>query len=326
MKRFCIAAVVLAGAAGFARAELVERVVARVNDRIITESDLDYRVAHTRVDPSAHVDPLQVRLSALEQLIQQKLVDDKADALNIQIAPEEVADAVDRVKQQYGLSSDEQFDRALEANGVTRDALREQLRETLLTNKLLAREVPINLTDDALRTEYERLKEDHYAIPERAHVSEILVRFDPGSEESLSAARKKIEEASRRIAAGTPFADVARDFSEGPAREKGGDLGIVSKGDLTPELDRAIFGPSKPLEAVQTRDALYLLSVTDHQPVSYRPFDEVKDEIRTKMSEEIYEKKFSEYLKGLRKASFVKIFDEDLAKADQAIQNQAPPS
>ena len=298
-------------------AELVDRIVARVGDSIISQGELDRRVQLARTDPGAPADPAKLRLVVLEQMIRQKLVQDKAAALGLSMSDDEIAEAVERVKNQYGMKSDEDFDRALAANGLTRDVLRSQLRESLLTNKLLSREVPINLNEDAVRTEYERTKDKLYAIPEKARVSEILVRFAPNDPASQEAARSRIEEAQRRIRAGAAFADVAREISQGPARDRGGDLGLVGKGDLTQELDSAIFGGdlSSP---IAVRDGYALLSVTNRQPATFRPFDEVKEDIRKKMSEEIYDKKFSEYLTDLRKSAYVKIFDKDLETADAA--------
>ncbi len=302
-------------------AELVDRVVARVGDSIISQGELDQHVDRARKDPGAPTDANRLRLIVLQQMIRQKLVEEKAAELSLTMSEDEIAEAVERVKNQYGMKSDEDFDRALTANGLTRDLLRTQLRETLLTNKLLAREVPINLNEDAVRTEYERTKEKLYPIPEKARVSEILVRFNPNDPASQEAARAKIEEAQKRIRAGAAFADVAREISEGPAKARGGDLGVVAKGDLTPALDSAIFGGdlSAPIE---TRDGWALLSVSDRQAATFRPFDEVKEDIRKKMSEDIYDKKFAEYLSDLRKTAFVKIFDKDLAAGDEASRKE----
>lgn len=298
-------------------ADLVDRVVARVGDAMISQSDLDSHVDRARQDPGAPPDANRLRLIVLEQMIRQKLVEDKAAALSLSMSEDEIAEAVERVKNQYGMKTDEEFDRALATQGLTKDLLRTQLRESLLTNKLLAREVPINLNEDAVRTEYERTKEKLYAVPEKAKVSEILVRFAPNDPASQEAARAKIEEAQKRIKAGAAFADVAREISEGPARDRGGDLGLVAKGDLTQELDSAIFGGdlSSP---VAVRGGYALLAVASRQPAGFRSFDEVKEDIRKKMSEEIYDKKFAEYLADLRKTAYVKIFDKDLAAGDAA--------
>ena len=300
-------------------AELVEGIVARVNDSIITESQLAARVDRARKDPQAPTDAAKLRLVVLEQMIRQKLIEEKAAHDDISASDAEVDDAVNRVKAQYGLTSEEDFDKALVANGIDRETLRGQLKESLLTNKVLAREVPINLNDDAIRSEYERVKEQKYPIPEKARVAEILVRFEGPDETAKEAARTAVEAARARIAAGAPFADEAKSVSQGPARERGGDLGVVSKGDLTPELDTAIFGTTDALTPpIQLANGWAILSITDRQKATFRPFDDVKEEIRKKLSEEIYDKKFGDYLVGLRKSAIVKIFDKDLAAQDEA--------
>ena len=313
-------ALALAGPA--AGAERVERVVARVNDSIVTQSALDARVELARKDPAAPPDVKKVRIAVLEQMIRDRLVQDKAEALDLTASEAEVDESLERVKEQYGMKSDADFDHALSANGMTREALRGQLRQSILTNKVLSREVPTTLTDDAIRTEYERVKDKLYVVPEKARISEVLVRFDPRDTSSHEAARAKILEAQKRLQAGTPFADVAREFSDGPTRDRGGDLGMVSKGDLAPELDQAVFGGDLA-SPVETRDAFHLVAVTERVKAGFRPFDEVKEEIRKKMSEELYDKKFEEYLRDLRKAAFVQIFDTDLAAEDVEWQKKA---
>ena len=305
-------------------AELVDRVVARVNDAIITESDFDARVERARKDPQAPTDLPHLRLVVLQQMIRGRLIEAKAEKLEITADKDEIDDAFNRVKSQYGLTDDAQFDRALAANGMDRDTLRAQLKESLLTNKVLAREVPINLNDDALRTEYEKTKDQKYGVPEKARVAEILVRFDPGDDASKSAAKESIDAARAKVAGGTPFADVAKNVTQGPAQDRGGDLGVVSKGDLNPELDGAIFGNADALTPpIELKDGWAILSITERQKAGFRPFEDVKEEIRKKLSEEIYDKKFGDYLVGLRKTAIVKIFDKDLAELDEASRKSA---
>ena len=235
MKRRLWIAVALAAAAAPAAgaAELVDRVLVRVNDGIISQGEFETHVARLSKDPAAPTDSAKLRLFVLEQMIRQKLVEGKATTLDLKVNSDEIDESVERVKEQYALKDDAEFDKALAANGISREILRNQLHDSILTNKLLSREVPVNLTDDAVRTEYERIKEQKYTIPEKARVSEILVRFDPRDSASRDAAAKKIGEAREELKAAKSFAEVARAYSEGPGRARGGDLGVFSRGDLT---------------------------------------------------------------------------------------------
>jgi parvulin-like peptidyl-prolyl isomerase len=324
MKRlFWIFMVAVAATAG--AADLVDRVLARVNDSIISQSEFESRAARLAKDSAAPADPARLRLAVLEQMIRQKLVEGKAAALDLKVGSDEIDESLERVKEQYALKDDAEFDKALASNGLSRETLRSQLHDSILTNKLLAREVPVNLNDDVVRTEYERTKEKRYPIPEKARVSEIVVHFDAADPASREAAMKKINEARGELKAAKSFAEVARAYSEGPARSRGGDLGIVSKGDLTADLDAAIFSGA-PADPVELKDGFVLLSITDRQKATFRPFDEVKEEIRKRLSDEIYEKKFGDYLSDLRKNAFVKIFDKDLSSQDEAFQRDKPSS
>ena len=186
--------------------------------------------------------------------------------------------------------------------------------------------MPINLNDDALRTEYEKVKEQKYPVPEKAHVPEILVHFDPSDEAAKEAARTKIDAARSQIAAGTPFADVARQISEGPARDRGGDLGVVRTAiSLRLSTRRFSATPTRSPDRLELKDGWALLSITDREKAGFRSFDEVKEELRKKMSEEIYDKKFADYLGDLRKNAIVKILDKDLAAEDVESQKKRTP-
>src|SRR5262245_52137164 len=184
-----------ASAAALSGAELVERIVARVNDLLITQSEFDKRLAMAMRAPRAS-DLETVRTSVLEDMIRERLLDERAKEMAVSATDEEIEAAVARVKAQYNLNSDAEFDAALRDSGMSRDDLRRQMRETITLQKVIGRDVAsqVNLTDDGLRLEYERRKEAFYAVAESARVSEIVLRFDPGNAEEQAAAAAKAEE------------------------------------------------------------------------------------------------------------------------------------
>ena len=227
-----LAASILSGA------ELVERIVARVNDRLITQSEYDKRLAVAMRAPRAP-DAETLRGSVLEDMIRERLLDERAKEMAVAATDEEVEAAVARVKAQYNLTSDAEFDAALADSGMTRDDLRRQMRETITLQKVIGRDVAsrIDLSDDGLRIEYERRKEGLYDVAESAKVSEIVLKFTPGDAESQAAAAAKAEEIRAKIKAGASFADLAKAESEGKTKDRGGELGTVAKGELVEALD-----------------------------------------------------------------------------------------
>jgi peptidyl-prolyl cis-trans isomerase SurA len=319
MKRILLAAGIAAGAS-LAGAELVERILARVNDRLITQSEYDKRLEVAQKAMRSSGDAQTMRVMVLEDLIREKLLEERAKEMSVTATDEEILAAVARVKQQYNLATDQEFDAALAQTGMTRDDLKRQMSETIVMQKVIGREVTsrMDLSDDALRLEYERKKDQYYAVPEHARVAEIVLKFSPADAEARAAAAARAEEIQAKIKAGGSFADLAKEYSEGGTKEKGGDLGSVSKGELQEALDAGIFvePAAEYPPPVLTADSIHIFHVTDRKASGYKPFAEVKEDLKKRISDDLYEKRFTEYMDKLRRDAFVKIYDDDLAKLD----------
>jgi parvulin-like peptidyl-prolyl isomerase len=309
-------AILLAAAVPVFAAELVEKIVARVNDRLITHSEFEKRFEVFIASPQAGNNPLEARRKLLNELIQEKLLEERASELSVQATDEEVETAVERVKRQYNLATDAEFEAALKSSNLSRDDLKRQMRNTITLQKVVGRDISskLDLSEDALRLEYERRKDQLYKVADQAEVAEIVIRFDSKDEAARAAAAARIEEARAKIAAGTPFADVAKEYSEGNARERGGALGSVSKGELVTALDATVFAdpPQELPPPVLLSSSIHLFRVTDRKPAGYRPFAEVKEDLRARIADDIYDKKYAEYIDKLRREAFIKIYDAAL--------------
>jgi foldase protein PrsA len=312
----------LAAGAALPAAELVEQIVVRVNDRLVTQTEFDKRLAIAAKAPGrAPTDLADLQRSVLEDLIREKLLEERAKEMSVAATDEEVEVAVARVKAQYNLTTDAEFDAALAQSGMTRDELKRQMRLNITLQKVVGRDVTsqLQLTDDALRLEYERKKEQFYVIPESAHVAEIVLKFSSGDGEGRQKAVLEIEQIRGRVKTGTSFADLAKDVSEGNTKDKGGDLGTVSKGELVEALDAAIFvtPPEEYPAPALLADSIHLFHVTDRKPAGFKPFSEVKEDLRKRIGDDLYDKRFNEYVDKLRRDAFVKIYVPELAKLDE---------
>ena len=315
------AALLGAWAAASPAGELIETIVARVNDRLITHSEFERRFANVRGAGDAGVDAAATRRKILDDMIQERLLEEKARELAVTATDAEVEEAVERVKRQYNLATDAEFDAALAQSKMTRDDLKRQIRQTITLQKLIGREVTgkLDMSDDVLRLEYERQKEALYKVPEQAKVAEIVIRFAAEDAEARQGAVAKIEEAKKKVAAGTPFAEVAKEVSQGNARDRGGDLGLVSRGELLPALDAGVFvqPPQEYPPPVLLPGSIHLFHVTDRRPAGYKPFGDVREDLKKRLGENLYDKRFEEYVQKLRREAFVKVYDKDLATAEE---------
>ena len=324
-KTVLVLVLVLAGlsaGAALSAAELVEQIVVRVNDRLITQTEFDKRLAIAAKAPGRPpTDLAELQRSVLEDLIREKLLEERAREMSVSASDEEIEAAVARVKAQYNLTTDAEFDAALAQSGMTRDELKRQMRQTITLQKVIGRDVAsqLQLTDDALRLEYERKKEQLYAVPESAHVAEIVLKFSAGDAEARQKAVAEIEQARARVKTGTSFADLAKEISEGGTKDKGGDLGTVSRGELVEALDAAVFvtPPEEYPAPALLSDSIHLFHVTDRKPATFKPFSEVKEDLRKRISDDLYERRFGEYMDKLRRDAFVKIYVPELAKLDE---------
>jgi peptidyl-prolyl cis-trans isomerase SurA len=321
LHRLLFTAVLAAAAVPVMAADVVERIVARVNDRLITQSEFDRRMEAARHAPNAPTDIAQLKKDTLEDMIREKLLDERAKELSVTATDAEVEEAVERVKRQYNLATDQEFDAALASSNMNREDLKKQMRETITLQKVVGRDVTgkMELSEDTLRLEYERQKEKLYRVPQQARVSEIVVRFLASDASARQRAVARIEEARARVAAGAKFEDVAKEFSEGNAKNRGGDLGLVSQGELLPALDAAVFAdpPVEFTAPVLLPASVHLFHVTDRRAAGYKPFSEVSEDLKRRLSENLYDKRFSEFVDHLRREAYIKIYDPTLAKAEE---------
>jgi parvulin-like peptidyl-prolyl isomerase len=322
MKKSLISlAITFAAGAAFA-AQTVESIVVRVGDRIVTRSQYEKRLrdAFTELDQSgAPADQIatrkqEIKKSLVEDLINELLVKDRADRLGVTVNDAEIKEAIVRLKQQYGISTDEQFDESLKRSGLTRAEMEARLRDTLITNKVFGRELRNRdeLDDRELRERYDRDKE-RYRLPERAHLREIVI-LRPENPAALEAARAKATDTVTKLRAGADFAKTAMSVSESGTKDKGGDLGEVARGELLPDLDTAVFNAAAGaiIGPIETKSGWHILKVETRLPSEVPAFESVKDKLRKDASDETFQRDLKAYLDRLRKDAFIQINEQNL--------------
>ena len=322
MKKLLMTLAVSLAAATTSAAQPIESIVVRVGDRIITRSMYDRRLrdAYTEAEQSgAPADQIatrkqELRRTLVDDLINELLIKDRADRLGITVTDAEIKDAVVRLKQQYGISTDAQFDDSLKKSGLTRAEMETRLRDTLVTNKVFARELRNreDLDDHELRERYDREKE-HYRLPERAHLREIVI-IRPENPAAVEAARAKADEITTSVRGGADFAKTASTVSESGTKDKGGDLGEVNRGELLPDLDKAVFNAAQGaiIGPIETKSGWHILKVEQRLPSEVPAFESVKDKLRKDVSDETFQRDLKAYLERLRKDAYIQINDQNL--------------
>ncbi|BAO45555.1 peptidylprolyl isomerase [Thiolapillus brandeum] len=220
-----------------AEAELLDRIVAVVNDDVVLQSELDQEVASVKeklAQVGAEDIPRdEIRKQALERLILEKLQLAEARKIGATVDDETLLMAMNKIAQQNGLSLDE-LAAALKEQGMSMDDYREELRKEITLQRLRNREVisSIQITKAEVDN-YLAHAEENPGGRDAYHLRHILVPTPEGaSPEEVAAAKKQAREIIQRLNNGEDFASLATRYSAGQQALEGGDLGWLQAGQV----------------------------------------------------------------------------------------------
>ncbi len=323
-KRFSVAifiwsCTVLGATAGnSAASELVDRIVAVVNDDIILLSDLEKEIKpyQERLRSMGYSQEqemqmlVKVRKDMLDNLIDERITDQQVDRLGISVSPEEIDKAIDRFKETRSLT-DDQLRMALSRDGLTMEQYREQFREQLLRTKLLDYEIKskIVITEAEIKRYYENHPEE-FGGEKKYHLRTIIMRVSSfAGDEEKARVRQKTEEVYSHLEKGADFAEMARRYSESTLAAEGGDLGLFKLEEIAPRFREAIEGkaPGAYTPVIGTEQGYQIFFIEDIVETPAKTLEEVSAEIQNRLYQEQVNERFSAWLEDLRKNSHVKV-------------------
>jgi peptidyl-prolyl cis-trans isomerase SurA len=291
------------------RAEIIERVVAKVNGQIITLSEFQQRqiaaAQAARIDPDSVGSFLrQSNARILQDAIDEILILQKAEDTGIQAPSQWVDESIDGIRKENNITTDEQFQEALKREGLTLAELRKNIENGVIRRIVMEREIrpKIEATESEMRAEYERLKPTEFTKPATVSLQEVLVTEQAGG---LALAGQIVEKAK----AGEDFAALAKTHSSAPSRAHGGDVGQLATGEMNPDLEKVAFalpvgGISDPLPV---EGGYRIIKVTAKTSGSVTPFESAKDKVRDELMNARFEKAYDAYVQELRKNASVEL-------------------
>jgi peptidyl-prolyl cis-trans isomerase SurA len=293
---------------------VVEDVIARVNDQIITRSEYERsenRLLQDAEQSNMSEAELQDRLHVLlRDMIDQKLLLSKGKELGI-TGDAETIRQLDEIRKQNHLDSMEALQKAAEQQGVSYEDFKQRIREQVITSQVVRDEVGrrLNLTH-AQEEAYYAAHAKEFEVPEQVHLSEILVPTAEGaSDADIALAHGKADELAAKLKAGANFADLAKASSGGPTASAGGDLGDFKRGTLGDVLEKATF----PLPAggmtppIRTRQGFVILRVDSHQAAGVPPLSAVEQQVEQAIYEEQMQPALRAYLTKAREDAYLDI-------------------
>jgi len=311
--RRLVAVLILAAAAllpAASGAEVVDRVVAIINDSIITLSELNAAAAIVldKLKKEGQGDAPgieELRPRVLEDLVEQKLIKQASDKAGIDVSDREIDNAIDDIKRQNRHMTQEQLMLALARSGLTYREYREQLKEQIRQVKFMNMEFrsKISVQDEDIENYYRQHIDDYYEAP-KYRISCIVI-----SPDDRQLMEKRIEVVREALAEGRDFAELARLYSDGPNADGGGDLGRLSSGELDPEIEKTALalGPGEVSEPLERPEGTYIIKLNEGLRADPIPLERVRGIIRETLFSKAMEERFNFWLAEQKKLAHIEI-------------------
>ena len=292
---------------------LLDRIVATVNDEIITWSELMNVII---IDGKQFLSGLtgedrenkirEAERPVLDNLIETKLQLQEARRMNLDVTSSEIDGAIQEIRTKYSLT-DEMLMNSLKAEGLTPEDYRARLADQILLQKVINYAVKNNIV--VSEKEIEQYYKDHvgeFDGGEKIRIRQIFFAL-PGDSSQKESVEAKAREIEQKISSGEDFSKLAGEFSEDPSSAFGGDLGYISRGSALKEIEDAAAALKKGevSSPFWSPAGLHINKLEDRAEGG--GIGKVRDKIRENLLQKAFEGRYSEWKAGLREKAFIEI-------------------
>ena len=292
--------------------EVVERILAVVNDEIVTEQDLEivmapvvaqYRTMYTGKEYEEKFK--EAHQEFLNKVIDDKLILSEAKRKQVIVKDAEVDDMLSEVRNKF--PSREAFVRAIEDQGLTEKKLWNRFHDQLMTQKLVAYEVKSKVSvSPGDVNEYYKTHSQEFVQGDRVHLQHILVRTSTRTEEEAKALADGLV---LKLRAGESFEELAKAHSEGAEASEGGEMGWVEKGQLVGDIDEKVFAlkEGQVTDSIQSSLGYHIFKMTERKQFSVKPLSEVRSQIQDTLFKQKLRGRLEDWMKSLKKNAYISI-------------------
>ncbi len=343
MKKFSLISAALLICAALVHADnIVDEIIARVNDQIITSSQFQ-RAKDSRIQELKQQFPndWQTRWTAsekdvLREMIDEQLLLEKGKELGI-TGETETIKQLDKMRQDMGLPTMQALEDEAKKQGISFEDYKESIRTRVVTQQVIGQEVgsKIHITNEEVQDFYNKHSKEMTG-PEEITLSEILVATQPKAQadkngqqqdtaekpDEQKADKQKAEDPAQmakaeakakfiysQLKTGAKFDDLAKKESDGPTAAQGGPLGTFKKGELAKDFEDKTMSlkPGEFTEPIRTKQGFLILRVDAHRSAGVPPLKEVEDRIREAIYSQKLEPAARAYLAKLREQAYIEV-------------------
>lgn len=273
------------------------RIVAIINDEIITESEL----VGSRIFPN----------KSISFLIEKKLQLQVAKKKGVFVSQQEVLSALDDLKRKGSFKSDQEFEEVLQKEGSSLEGYKRELSEQLTIIKLINREISsrITLSDKEIEEYYSSHKE-LFSLPEEIRIGSVHIPIKASdSIETIQEAKKIMNNILADLKNNVSFKDIKKRYPEPLQVHVNDDMGYVRKGKLLKELDSIAFSlkEGEISDLIETPGGFYIVMVWEKRKTGFMPFQEVKDLAENLLFQEKSERMYKGWLYEMKASAYIEI-------------------
>jgi peptidyl-prolyl cis-trans isomerase C len=291
-------------------------VVAKVNGTAITQAELNRSLNALRQRAASSGKPLgkdqlaRLKSQTLERLIGAELLYQQSKKEGIKVDNEQVDKKFAQWKKRF--PNDAEYKKVLDTLHVTPADIKNEIRRGLYIEKFIDKEFKekTKIPDKEIKAFYDG-HPDFFKQPEQVRARHILIKVGPNADKSeKEAALKKIKDIQKKQEEGKDFAELAKEYSEGPSAAKGGDLGYFRREQMVKPFSDAAFAlePGQVSDVVKTRFGYHLIKVEDKKAASTAPYESVKEKLAQYLKQQKMEKEIGAYVEKLKKKSKIELF------------------
>lgn len=298
-------------------AKVVDRIVAQVNDDIITLSDINRELAAVRQQLANQYsgDRLEQEIKmaekgALDALIQEKLLLQKANEIgcnaNVDV---QVSATLERIRKENNIKDMQEFERILVQQGQSMAGFRDSFKKQITIRCLIDNFVSSRIT--LLSADIERYYNDHaqeFTSAEEVSLSEIVIPIVG----EVSEAETRAKEIHRRLTQGESFATLASQYSKGLTASKGGSIGSYLTEKLQADIAKAIANvkEGEVTQVLRTKEGFVIYRVDTRKPATRQPVEEVKPEIQKRLWDQKFNPELEKFVSQLKEDAYIQIYTE----------------
>ena len=312
---------------------IVDEIIARVDQAIITRSDMErgkqtsQQELKERFASDWETKWNERQKDVLRDLIDEQLLLGKGKQLGI-TGDTELIKRLDDLRKQMSLESMEDLEKAASQQGVSFEDFKDKIRNQIIAKQVVSREVGsrIRISSEEVQKWYDQHKND-IAAPEAVRLAEILVSTQPPKPANdkddkgkpaaqlpedpvvVAQAKAKAEQLLEQLRKGANFAELAKKSSDGSTSAQGGEIGAFKRGEMAKELEEKTFAlkPGEVTDVIRTKPGFMIFKVLDHQQAGVPPLKQIEDRIREQIYGEKLEPAARAYLTKLREEAYIDV-------------------